>query len=65
MFVDVLEDENDELPHHLRHVRTSEKGVRDEVSISSILILLLLVEIIFKHMHTIFKYNAISFLIIL
>ena len=61
-YIDVLEDENDELPHHLRHVRISEKIVRDEVSIASVLLLLLLVLSIYKHMHTIFKYNAIYFI---
>ena len=62
IYIDVLEDENDELPHHLRHVRTSEKAVRDEVSIDSLLLLLLLVVSIYKHMHLIFKYNAIYFI---
>ena len=64
VYKDILEDENDELPHHLRHVRTSEKGVRDEVSISSISMLLLLVIIIYKHMHTILKCNGIYFIVI-
>ena len=31
IYIDVLENEDDELPHHLRHVRTSEKRVRNEV----------------------------------
>ena len=32
-YINILEDKDDKLPYHLRHVRTSEKEVRDEVSI--------------------------------